>query len=133
MIVVDSSALVAIVREEADYRSFESAIAQGGPSVIGAPTVVETKMVLSRLPASQVDRFFDRLATGGSLSQVEFTAEMADAAIDAFRRYGKGQGHPAQLNLGDCMCYGVAKVLRATLLYKGDDFSHTDIEPAIAP
>lgn len=133
MIVVDTSVLVAIVREEPGCHSFEDSLAQNRPSIIGGPTVLETKMVLSRLPASEVDAFFGRLDRQGGLSQVDFTPDMADAAVDAFRRYGKGRGHPAQLNFGDCLSYAVAKVLKAPLLFKGDDFGQTDIEPALAP
>jgi ribonuclease VapC len=59
------------------------------------------------------------------------TADQARTALYAFARYGKGRGHPAQLNLGDCFAYAVARDRRVPLLFKGNDFSQTDIEPAV--
>ena len=56
------------------------------------------------------------------------SSQEADAALDAFSRFGKGQGHPAQLNMGDCFAYAVAKNRRVPLLYKGNDFVHTDVK-----
>ena len=131
MIVVDSSVLVAIAREETDHHRFAALIARAG-ACIGSPTVVETKLVLaSVLSPAASDDMFDRLARDAGLKPVAFTPEMADAAVQAFRRFGKGQGHPAQLNFGDCLAYAVAKVLDAPLLYKGNDFAQTDIRPAL--
>lgn len=133
MIAVDTSVLVAIAKEEPEHSRFGWLLAQGD-AVIGTPVIVETKFVLSSiLEAPDVDAMIARMIGEGSLRPVDFTVEMADAAVEAFRRYGKGQGHPARLNFGDCMSYAVAKVLEAPLLFKGDDFRHTDIAPALAP
>lgn len=131
-IAVDSSVLVAIVREETEAPVLETMLASS-EAVIGAPTLLESKMVLSELSAREIDAFFDRLRSGGGLQLVDFTGEMADAAVSAFRRFGKGQGHPAQLNFGDCLSYATARVLGVPLLFKGDDFARTDIEPAWRP
>ena len=61
---------------------------------------------------------------------VSITAREAEVALDAFSRYGKGRGHPAQLNMGDCFAYAVARTCRTALLFKGDDFSKTDVQSA---
>ncbi len=79
-----------------------------------------------------VDRLLQRIGVGREIDLVDFTPSMADAAARAFRTFGKGRGHPAQLNFGDCMAYAVAKVHGAPLLYKGYDFSQTDIQSALA-
>ena len=132
MIVVDTSAIVAIARGEPDHEAFGSAMADEG-AIIGTPTIVEVKFVLSSiLDPAVVDTMIDRLGSDGGLRSVAFTQDMADAAVEAFRRYGKGRGHPAQLNYGDCMSYAVARVRGLPLLFKGNDFSKTDIVPALA-
>ena len=64
---------------------------------------------------------------------VSITGKEADTALDAFARYGKGRGHPAQLNMADCFAYAAAKNYRAALLFKGEDFTKTDIRPALPP
>lgn len=131
MIAVDTSVLVAIAKEEPEHKRFGSLLAHGN-AVVGTPTLVETKFVLSSiLEDHDIDALMRRLISEGSLRPVEFTPAMADAAVAAFRRFGKGQGHPAKLNFGDCMSYAVAKVHGVPLLYKGDDFSRTDIRSAL--
>ena len=130
MIVADASAIVAIVKQEPDHGRFESLIATE-LAAMGAPSLVETKLALSSFMRPHgVDALLASLVATGGLQLVPFTPEMADAAVTAFRRYGKGQGHAAQLNFGDCMSYAVAKVLGLPLLFKGDDFARTDIEAA---
>ncbi|NNM70892.1 PIN domain-containing protein [Enterovirga aerilata] len=132
MIAVDTSVLIAIAKEEPERKRFGSLLAEGD-AVIGAPMIVETKLVLSSiLDAHDIDEMTRRLVREGSLRIIDFTGDMADAAVEAFRRYGKGQGHPAQLNFGDCLSYAVAKTLDVPLLYKGDHFAHTDIRSALA-
>ncbi len=131
MIAVDASAVIAIVKEEPDHERYGDLIASDR-TVMAAPTLLETKMVLSRLlDDADADRLLDGLVLGG-LNVIDFTPSMADAAVDAFRRFGKGQGHPAQLNFGDCMSYAVAKVRGVPLLYKGSDFAQTDIVSALS-
>ena len=131
MIAVDTSVLVAIAKEEPEHKRFSSVLAQGD-AVVGTPTLVETKFVLSSiLEDHDIDALMRRLIGEGSLRPVEFTPAMADAAVVAFRRFGKGRGHPAKLNFGDCMSYAVAKVNGVPLLYKGNDFSQTDLASAL--
>ena len=129
MIAVDSSALVAIALDEGEAQPFSALIAREG-AALGGPTLVETKLVLSRLGSKAVDTLFRKLGEDGVLTIVDFTPDMTEAAVAAFRLYGKGRGHPAGLNYGDCLAYAVARVLNLPLLFKGDDFRHTDIVPA---
>jgi ribonuclease VapC len=132
VIALDSSAIVTIAKGEADQQRFRDAIA-GFPCMIGAPSLLEVKMVLSSLAEAKfVDRFLDGIGVGGDIRVADFTPAMADAAVDAFRRYGKGRGHLAKLNFGDCMSYAVAKVHGVPLLYKGNDFAQTDIASALS-
>lgn len=132
MMAVDTSVIVAIVREEPGHETYGNALIEQR-SVMGAPTIVEIKMVLSSiLDGSDVDRLLARLLEEMTLDAIDFTPAMADVAAVAFRAYGKGRGHPAQLNFGDCMSYAVAKVLGVPLLYKGEDFARTDIRSALS-
>ncbi|MDB5560216.1 MAG: twitching motility protein PilT [Enterovirga sp.] len=132
MIAVDTSALVAIAREEPDAYAFNEAIASG-PVVIGTPALVEASMVLpSVVTQDAADRFLAQMLGYSWIEPVAFSFEMYEAAKMAFGRFGRGRGHPAQLNFGDCMSYAVAKVLDVPLLYKGNDFALTDIRSALA-
>ena len=132
MIAVDSSAIVSIIKGEKERARFSELLA-ASRCVVGAPSVLEVKMVLSSvIPPSVVDLMVADLVGDVGIKVLDFTPEMADAATAAFRAFGKGRGHPAQLNFGDCMAYAVAKVHGAPLLYKGEDFSLTDIVSALA-
>ncbi|WP_375457608.1 type II toxin-antitoxin system VapC family toxin [uncultured Enterovirga sp.] len=132
MIAVDTSAIVAIALEEPEERRYIIEIASRG-AIIGTTTLVETSTVLSRLDEPVANGFLTGLLQARSVRTVDFSREMFEAARDAYRRYGKGQGHPAQLNFGDCLSYAVAKVCGVPLLFKGNDFSRTDIVPAYTP
>lgn len=129
MVVVDTSALVAIALKEPERERFVSLMSEG--AIVGTPILVETAMVLRpRAPAS-ADAFMDGLLGSGLVSVEPFTAGMYLAAREAFGRYGRGSGHAARLNFCDCLSYAVAKVLARPLLFKGEDFSRTDILPAL--
>jgi ribonuclease VapC len=124
--VIDSSALVALLLKETGYEATLAKIADSAIAVIGAPTLLESAMVLSARTRQDA-----RFALMSSLRQlrvqvVPFSEEHYDAAIDAFLRYGKGH-HPAALNFGDCMSYAVAAVSGLPLLFAGEDFARTDI------
>lgn len=132
MIALDSSAIVAILLLEAEEAAFRRAIVGSG-AIVGAPTLVETRMVLeSNLPANAEGRLRAFLTDNG-VAIVPFDAAMFGAAIAAFARYGKGRGHPANLNFGDCLSYAVSKIRAVPLLFKGNDFVHTDLVPAYSP
>jgi ribonuclease VapC len=127
--VVDSSALVAILREEPGHEPFLQKALSSDRSMVGATVAFETAMVLSgRWHRDARSTLHGLLRTIGA-EIVPFTEEHYEAAVSAFLRYGKGR-HPAGLNFGDCMSYAFARVSGLPLLFIGDDFSKTDITPA---
>lgn len=131
MIVVDTSAIIAILFGEAGASALIERLMLPGRVLIGAPTLFEIRLVMGgRQQEEGIDDANSLLKKTG-IETVPWTAELADLATDAFLRFGKGQGHPAQLNFGDCMAYAVAKSLDAPLLFKGDDFARTDIRSAL--
>lgn len=132
MIAVDTSAIVAIALNEPERAAFRQAILQARKALISTASVIEVKMVLySRRGPRAVVLADDMLR----LPMFEVTppgpADL-DAAFAAFVAFGKGSTHPAALNFGDLFSYALAKVRNLPLLFKGDDFSETDIRPAIA-
>ncbi|GEP05658.1 type II toxin-antitoxin system VapC family toxin [Methylobacterium oxalidis] len=129
MIALDTSAIVAIAMEEAEGDLFEE-IVVARSAIVAPPTLLEARMVLTARVPDFAPRFLDNLVGWPSVTVVPFTLDMYRAASDAFLRFGKGRGHRAQLNFGDCLAYAVARTHAAPLLFKGDDFVHTDIEPA---
>lgn len=129
MIVVDTSALAAILFGEADGHRFSDVLARDDVA-IGAPTRLEFLMVATGRRGKEGLEEARSLLDLGRFDTIDWSLGLVDVAADAFQRYGKGQ-HRAALNFGDCMAYAVAKSLGAPLLFKGDDFSLTDITPAI--
>jgi ribonuclease VapC len=129
--VLDTSAIIATVTNEQDSSRFRAAMLGAESLSISAVTVLETRIVLfARLGLDAVDLFEELLENAG-IVVVPFDDETARAAFDAFRRFGKGQGHPAQLNIADCAVYALAKALSQPLLFKGADFDRTDIRSAL--
>ena len=126
MIALDASAVVAVALDEPEAEAFGRAIA-AREAVIGAPSLFETRLVLTDRMPSFAEAFLDGFLVSPELRVVAFTFEMYRVAADAFEKFGKGRGHPAKLNFGDCMAYAVARHYGVPLLYKGNDFSHTDI------
>jgi ribonuclease VapC len=131
MIVVDSSALIAILFGEPEKQAFETIIADSDRCIISAVNAHETATVLrlKRGPAS-VERFWQMLADG-EIEIIPFDEGQVRAAAAAFDRYSKGINSRAQLNLSDCAAYALARIMNAPLLFKGDDFTHTDAKPCI--
>ncbi len=127
--IVDSSAVCAILLRETDGPYFEEALFRVDRLRMSAFNVLESAIVLeSRLgPAGGAE--FDAFLQRESIEIVPVTAEHVDAARRAWRRFGKGN-HPAALNLGDCLAYALSQMTREPLLYKGEDFEQTDIRPA---
>ncbi len=128
--VINSSALVAIMAGEPERRLFIEAIAAAQTRLVGAPTMLEVGMVMLRRTGEQRLRDLREFCAEGEVETVAFGPEHVDLAIDAFRRFGKGR-HPAGLNFGDCFSYALAKATGEPLLFKGDDFSQTDIKRAV--
>lgn len=129
MIALDTSAIVAIAIGEPEGQIFDELIVRRR-AIVGTPTLFETRMVLGSLMPAFVDAFIERLIDSPSIRAVEFTLDTYRAAAGAFTRYGKGRGHAACLNFGDCLTYAVAKTHAVPLLLKGNDFIHTDLAPA---
>lgn len=130
MIVVDSSALLAIAFEEAEKPDFVDAILATDGALIGAPNFLEAVMVVEARAGEAGGRELDKIAGNLDLSIVSFEAAHVAAARDAFRRFGKGR-HRASLNFGDCCAYGLARSLDLPLLFKGNDFAMTGIKRAV--
>jgi ribonuclease VapC len=129
--VLDTSAIVAAITREADGAYFQDAMLHGGALTISAVTVLETRIVLASRYGVEAVREFDDLLKNAGITIIPFDAEMSTAAFDAFHRFGKGRGHPAQLNIIDCAAYALAKVRGEPLLFKGSDFAKTDIQVAL--
>jgi ribonuclease VapC len=130
MIAVDSSALVALALNEDDAEAFGAAMSDQR-CYIGAPTLLETYIVLHH----RIDQMFSATFVGSLLQipkieVIGFDLRLLEIASRAFDRYGKGQTRRG-LNFGDCLAYAVAKAHDVPLLFKGDDFRHTDIRPAL--
>lgn len=132
MIVVDSSAVFAILFEEDDAALYASHLLQQRHRLIGAPTLLECHFVVFARYNAEGVNLLNGFVSKASLSVVEFGQNDLAAAFDARIRYGKGTGHKAQLNFGDCFSYALAKTRKLPLLFKGDDFIHTDIASAMA-
>ncbi|MGL4966460.1 MAG: type II toxin-antitoxin system VapC family toxin [Inquilinus sp.] len=128
---VDASALVAMMTDETDAAALAGRLAANGGKPITSPIAVfETAAAVARVLALDVDIAQDAVARFLDLMGINVLSIPASAgpiALDAFARYGKGRGHPAQLNMGDCFAYACARYYRSPLLFKGDDFGHTDI------
>lgn len=127
---IDASALAAVLLSEPDAMSLERRMYSSETPLITSPlaifetvTAIAPKQRLSIEAAADKVRAYVELA----ITEIPITAEIGRLALDARARYGKGTGHPAKLNLGDCFAYACAKAHAVPLLYKGDDFVHTDL------
>jgi ribonuclease VapC len=126
-VVVDTSALVALLLGEPHAAAIAAAFESAGPAVISAATLVEATIVVeSRLGADGVVRL-DQLLRTAEVAAVAVDEAQARAAADAWRAFGKGR-HPAALNLGDCFTYALAQVRAEPVLCVGNDFARTDID-----
>lgn len=128
--ILDSSALVAILFKEEDAAAMAAALRDAPARAVAAPTVVEASLVAEGRAGAAMAAELDELLVAAQAEVVPFTAEHAALARDAWRRYGKGR-HPAGLNLGDCFAYALAKARGEPLLFKGDEFVLTDVKAAI--
>lgn len=128
MIVIDTSALIAILQSEPEADAFQSLLEGNERCLIAAPTKLETLLVAAKRPTGPADvRSLIRLM---GIQVADWTDALADIATGAFLRYGKGR-HPAALNFGDCMSYALARSVDAPLLFKGGVFAKTDVRRAL--
>ena len=125
--IVDTSAIVAILRDERDAPRFADAIAKAKVRRVSAVNYVEAAAVIDGSRDPIASRRFDDFFREAQLVLEAVTPEQALVAREAYRDFGRGSGHEARLNLGDCFAYALAKVKGEPLLFKGDDFSHTDL------
>ncbi|WP_068397355.1 type II toxin-antitoxin system VapC family toxin [Kribbia dieselivorans] len=129
--IVDTSVLVCIHEGEPEARRFLD-ILLSAPSVrISAGTLLETDIVLDSRQPLRISRQLDRLVTDLRLEVVPVDEAHVTVARAAYRDFGKGSGHPARLNFGDCFAYALAALTGEPLLFLGDDFTHTDVLPAL--
>ena len=127
---IDASALAAILLEEEDGAALSGLLEGASVRLTSAVAVYETVMAVNRVQGGGIARALSMVRAFLERARVAVIAiedEAATGALDAQSRFGKGTGHPARLNMGDCFAYAMAKQHRMPLLYKGDDFAHTDL------
>lgn len=127
--ILDSSAIVAVLRAEPDAPKFARAIEAAAIRRVSAVSYVESAAVIESGGDAVASRRFDDFFRASRISVEPVTLTQAALARQAYRDFGKGR-HRAGLNLGDCFAYALAKEMDEPLLFKGKDFTHTDVEPA---
>jgi len=129
--IIDTSAVIAILKRESGSSVFEVALNDAEHVLMSAATYLELSIVIDgrKDPAlsREVDDFLDRF----SVEIEPVTPEQARIARDAYRDYGRGSGHAANLNFGDCFSYALARAMREPILFEGEDFIHTDLRSAV--
>ena len=128
--IVDTSALVAILRQEPEQSSFAKILDDAETLRMSAATYLELSIVIGSRRDSSMGRMIDDLLDRFSIEIEPVTVEQALIALEAYRDYGRLSGHPANLNFGDCFSYALARAKREPILFKGDDFGHTDLRPS---
>ena len=129
--IIDSSVIVAIVKDEPEAPTFEQIMQDTDQALrISAANWFEASIVADGMRIAELSLRFDRIVERANLEIVAVTPEHMLIARDAYRAYGKGSGHKAQLNFGDCFAYALAAQTGEPLLFKGNDFSETDIAAA---
>lgn len=127
MIIVDTSALIAVMLGEPEKGKFIETISGADIIRVGSATLLESRMVLTGRKGRDAVQDLDDFIQESGMEIMPVTATDVDLAFEAFLRYGKGSGSGAKLNFGDCFSYALAKRMNAPLLFKGNDFSQTDI------
>mgnify|MGYP001810114465 CR=1 FL=1 len=127
--IIDTSAIIAILRDEPEAQFCAMAIESTTQRRVSAANFLEAAVVIDGSRDPVASRRFDELVREAHLTVEPVTEAHARIARDAYRDFGKGRGHPAQLNFGDCFAYALAKATGEPLLFKGNDFTHTDIAP----
>lgn len=129
--IVETSALIVMALNEPECELFTTTIEAAEARSISAASYVEAGIVLDNRRNASLSRQLDGLLEDLDVHIEPVTAAQAMIARAAYRDYGRGSGHPAKLNFGDCLSYALAKEKREPLLYKGNDFAHTDVEAAV--
>jgi ribonuclease VapC len=129
--ILDTSAIIAILRDEPDAVRFAKAIEEASHCRISAVNYVEGAAVIDGSRDPVASRRYDDLLREAEVTIEPVTETQARIAREAYRDFGRGSGHPAKLNFGDCFAYALARDVAEPLLYKGEDFLHTDVAPAL--
>jgi ribonuclease VapC len=129
--IIDTSVLVAILKQEPGWKIFARILDSSPGSFISASTYVELSIVVDRWKNPTLSSRVDELIEQFHIVIEPVTPEQARIARQAYRDYGKGSGHLARLNFGDCFSYALARTRREPILFKGDDFLHTDLRSAV--
>jgi ribonuclease VapC len=129
--IVDSSALVAILLNEEDGHELSLALDQPEIVRLSAASYLETSIVIDKYRDPVLSASLDDTILDAEIVIEPVTPEQAKIARQAYRDFGKGSGHPAHLNFGDCFSYALARDKREPILYKGDDFLHTGLRSAL--
>jgi ribonuclease VapC len=130
-LIIDASALIAILRDEPEAGPCARAIAEASQRRISAANFLEAAIVIDGSRNPIASRRLDDLLREGQIEIAPVTETQARLAREAYRDYGRGSGHLARLNFGDCFAYALARETGEPLLFKGDDFAHTDVTPAL--
>jgi ribonuclease VapC len=131
-VIVDSSAVVAILRQEEDAKIYSDAIELAVDPKMSVASYLEVALVLDRMRDPIIGRGLDAFMADSGIELVEVTPVHAQLAREAWRDFGRGSGHPAQLNFGDLFAYALANERNEPLLFKGGDFAHTDVKNALS-
>lgn len=131
--IVDSSAIIAILDREEGWQNFQLALTDSADALcMSVATLLEATIVVSRSKDALHRQQLDQLIADFSISIIPVSLNQGELAREAHRRFGKGSGHPARLNFGDCFAYALARETGEPLLFKGDDFARTDVKVALA-
>jgi len=131
-VIVDSSAVLAVLNREPDAEVFQEAMLTAAPCRMSVANLLETSIVVEGRGGAEAGHELDAFLEYAQVVASPVTVEHLEAARMAWRRFGKGR-HPAGLNFGDCFAYALARVADEPLLYKGNDFARTDIPAALPP
>ena len=129
--IIDTSALIAILKNEPESEAFSGAIEAAKAVRISAASYLESNIVVGRYKDPILTARLEEILENPGLQIEPVTAAQVKIAWQAYRDYGKGSGHPANLNFGDCFSYALARDKREPILFKGDDFVHTDLRSAL--
>ena len=129
--IIDTSALIAILRDEPEAAACARAIEAASRRLVSAANFLEAAIVIDGSRDPVASRRFDDLLREAQLVIEPVTESQARIAREAHRDFGRGSGHPARLNFGDCFAYALARLTGEPLLFKGTDFANTDITPAL--
>jgi ribonuclease VapC len=130
-VIVDSSVFVSILREEAEEDHYRRLISSAESARLSAASYLEIGIVIDKPRDPSATRSVDDFIAQSGITIEPVTERQARIAREAYRDFGRGSGHPARLNFGDCFAYALARDLGEPLLFKGDDFRHTDVRSAI--